>query len=164
MEVLPPYGKHIVELRNRLNFVTGILNVSMACVLFIFLLVKLCRKSKLPYFNWIALLVLNITLLSVGLIQTIIFCHDGKRKDAYKEYVIQDFENIVLFNLSAILGFNALLIGTNMVKFATKGTLPCAKYVKRFNLIVYGIWVMITTIPIVNFINCLYWIFRNKPG
>ena len=142
---------------HKLTAITGWLNLILGLAVFLFFIVTLYRKSKLPLTSWIGLILLDLQLLIAGICSIIViyFAKNDHRLHHNVHLLIDDCDNFVLFNLSVFLGFKALVVGKNMVNFAIKGTLLSARQVKRLNMITYVIWVFMEMVLLGNLVWCI---------
>mmetsp|Transcript_22561 Transcript_22561/g.27892 ORF Transcript_22561/g.27892 Transcript_22561/m.27892 type:complete len:207 (+) Transcript_22561:112-732(+) len=105
--------------------VDGVIKLIFACVLASFLLLQACRKTKLARLSWVGLILINfITFISAFYMLELSNSSSNVSNCSYSVSLIYGIENLIVFNLTAYIGYKVYLVVYDMEEFVRTGSLP----------------------------------------
>ena len=123
-----------------LNLVTGFANIAFVLIILIFMIQTKLRKNRLTPFVWMCLSNLLFCSIITGVGQ-IYYADIFKSENCnFGLNLIYGVENIIIFNLSIIVGFRTYILCNEISEFALKGNLPSERAKKYKHWIVRIMW------------------------
>lgn len=98
-------------------------NLILWLVITVFIVVQLLRKSKLSKLSWFSIIQLNLIAGLTGMSQ-VLFATKINTMCEYGLKTVYGLENIILFNLAALVGYKVYRVCFDMAEFTKKCTLP----------------------------------------
>ena len=122
-----------------LNIIIGCLNIAIFLTISIFMIRSCLKKSKFSRINWFGFwnLVFSTGVVASGQIS---FSKIESKNCNFGLDMIYGAENIILFNLSMLIGYKTYCICHEVNEFSIKGSLPGEREKKIKKYIVTSMW------------------------